>query len=81
MASSTVVPSEPQKLVLYVLPDRTTPHKALSIRRTVKNKKGRYVTGDQVGLYGLFWPQFGGFFTRDELALQIGQQILYEAGV
>jgi hypothetical protein len=71
----------PKLLKLYVLPNPgQQPHPALSIRQTIKNRKGRYVTGDQIGFYGLFWPNPIDA-TRDSLAMRIGQQILDEAGV
>lgn len=72
----------PKLLKLYVLPNPgQQPYPALSIRRTTKNSKGRYVTGDQIGMYGLFWPNIPPIVTRNDLAMAIGQQILDEAGV
>ena len=56
-------------------------NQALTIRRTIKNGKGRYVTADQVALFGLAWG-FGSFpKTRDDLAREIGKVILDEAGI
>ena len=85
MAPPVSTSSQPRKLALYVLPDKSpqpgTGHPALAIRRTVKNAKGRYVTSDQIALFGLDWGR--GIFlpTRDDLAMEIGRVILDEAGV
>lgn len=85
MATPASASSQPRKLALYVLPDKSpqpgTGHPALSIRRTVKNGKGRYVTAEQIALFGLDWGR--GIFlpSRDDLAREIGRVILDEAGV
>jgi hypothetical protein len=76
--------NDPQKILLYVMPDKGTGgppgHKFMAMRRTVKNSKGRYVTGSQFDAVGLLWPT-SGWTTRDELAARIGRAILDEAGV
>jgi hypothetical protein len=80
--NSKMPSSTPKLLKLYVLPNPgQQPHPALSVRRTTKNSKGRYVTGDQIVMYGLFWPNIPPIVTRNDLAMAIGQQILDEAGV
>jgi hypothetical protein len=47
----------------------------------VKNAKGRYVTADQIALYGLDWGRGGFLPSRNDLAKEIGLVILGEAGV
>lgn len=66
------------KLVLYVMrPKEADGHSFLAIRKTKKNKKGKYVTGDQVYGFGLVWPTSVAK-TRDELATVIGKALLDE---
>jgi hypothetical protein len=80
IANPSTVPNDPQKIVAYVMPDRGAGHKFLVLRRTVKNAKGRYVTGDEVLKVGLFYPTAIAS-TRDDLALILGRAILSEAGI
>jgi hypothetical protein len=80
--SSAQIPDEPQKLLIYIMPDKGPKggHKFMVIRRTTKNAKGRYVTGDEFEKFGLFWPN-SLFNDRDDLALAIGRSILAEANL
>jgi hypothetical protein len=75
---------DPQKILIYVMPDKGAKgppgHKFMTIRRTTKNSKGRYVTGEEFEKFGLFWPTTLATI-RDDLALVIGRAILAEAGV
>lgn len=76
--------NDPQKFLVYVMPDKGAHgppgHKFMTLRRTEKNAKGRYVTRDEFYKTGLFWPTSHAA-TRDELAMKIGQAILDEAGL
>jgi hypothetical protein len=80
--TTPILPLTPttSKLILYVLPDKKNPHKALTLFGTAKNAQNHFVTGPQIALWGLYWPN-NAVKTRDELALQIGRTILDEAGV
>jgi len=75
---------DPQKIVAYVMPDKGAKgppgHKFMTLRRTTKNAKGRYVTAEEFYKIGLMWPT-NIAADRDELALLIGKAILDEAGV
>jgi hypothetical protein len=73
--------NDPKKLLVYVMGDEATDgHKFMTLRRTMKNGKGRYVTAEQFDSFGLYWPTSLSK-TRDELALAIGRSILNEAGI
>lgn len=82
--SDSTDPNEAQKIVAYVMPDRGAKgapgHRFMVLRRTMKNAKGRYVTGDEFAKFGLFWPNSLAK-SREELAKLIGEAILDEAGI
>ena len=77
-------PKDPQKILIYVMPDKggqkQPGHKFMAIRRGEKNGKGRYVTGPQIGAFGLTYPTSIAK-TRADLARLIGEAILDEAGI
>jgi hypothetical protein len=67
-----------QKLVVYVMHgEGPGSHPFLIIRKTTRNPKGRYVTGDEVFKVGVLWPTPIAK-TENELATIIGQAILEE---
>ncbi len=76
--------SEPQKILAYIMPDQAgkkpSNHKFMTLRRTTKNNRNRYVTAEQFFAVGLYWPTSIAK-DRDELALLIGRAILDETGV
>jgi hypothetical protein len=76
---------ETQKFVYYVLPDKGSSkqpgHPFLVGRKTTKNSKGRFVTGDEFYKVGLFWGTNPHYPTRDDLALDIGRKLLDEAKI
>lgn len=84
-AGSAVTPGPtegPQKILVYVMADKgvNPGHKFLTLRRTTKNAKGRYVTAEQFQAFGLLWPTSTAT-TRDDIALAIGRAILDESNV
>jgi hypothetical protein len=73
--------NDPQKIIVRVMPDKGRGHRFMTIVRTKKNAKGRYVeTTDQFFKVGLLWPT-PGWQTRSDLALLVGKAILDEIGV
>lgn len=67
-----------KKLVVYIMyPNDKGGHPFLVVRRTAQNKKGRYVTGDEILKVGVLWPTAIAK-TEDELAMIIGKTVLDE---
>ena len=69
-----------RKLVIYIMYPQTQnrgDHPFLVMRRTLMNRKKRYVTSDEILKLGILWPSAVAK-TKDELASIIGHAVLDE---